>query len=1115
MVSANQITPSNNTGTLNVDNVGGDDFHHNAIGGGGYINLFGGTINFIGNTNGDLFENQSTGRFRNFGHVEIDLGFTFLNLGDFELRNTGSNQGTVLINGVFESGGTGCGTPCEVSLGHTTTFTNAGDFYNRSNSTTYLNGDFVSTGTIYNEGNWQFQSSGSLDLNGLFVNRAGAALLAPDEFKVNAGGGLRIEGGTADIGILDIQSGVLAILDGTLTVTDHIKKNAGSFSVNHASGSPTLVLDRTGRAAGTALDLGGSTGDLTVGSGGTGRLEIRGGAIVKNRSGYIGNDAGSDGSILVDGVGSRWESKNAVAVGRYGRGELTIQNGGVVDIGDSTGDWLAIGDYASGVGKATVDGAGSLLRHQGRLYVGWDATGTLGVESGGFLEIKNGGEVCNGDYSGGCAGTGTSASHIGFLNGSRGKVVIDGPGSKWDAGEGEFSVGYQGYGELEITGGGRLETKNAQIVRSSASAGGIAIVDGVGHDGANWVRSMWINSSDDGNAYFEVGHGWTEFGDKSKLVVSNGALVDTQGQRTDLAVDVSNRNTRVEVAGIHEPSGFRAEWRTSDLTVGYGGSASLIIRNGGLVTSQTVTHRNGAVVVGQPDGDTNINTSEWRLDDLYVGGSARGTPSYLTVRTHGVLDASGGTVDFSNGGRLRIWGGTLRASNLIGDGSDFDWTSGTVELNSDFDYGARLLAGDTPLEESSSPSTLNLTEGRHLRVNGELKLGGFVAGHHVRMIVNEGSLTVGSLDLENPSDLFRTGVGTTLEFIGASANPVVMEPNGGVVRVNGGLANLTFTADWEGNGNQFGVTNNGQATIEKGPGSGLAFNRGANISVDEKSSLTVSDGLSLGTQSGGGHLSVTTGGTLHGPSIVVGSGNGGATATALVDGSKSENGTVSYSSITSTGSIYVGLNGKGELTITNGASADAAHSIQVGVDGLLNNASGIVNGDVSSAGVVTGGGIFNGAFNVLGGNTAPGNSPGLMTINGDYNQDGASTLEIELGGLIPGTEYDVLDVNGTATLAGTLDVVAYDLGGGLFAPQLGDSFDVIVADTISGSFDSTTLFALGTGLQWQVDYIHDALNYDVLRLSVAAVPLPAGVWMMLPGLVGLVMVQRRRSEASI
>ena len=99
-MSANQITPSNNTGTLNVDNVGGDDFHHNAIGGGGYINLFGGTINFIGNTNGDLFENQSTGRFRNFGHVEIDLGFTFLNLGDFELRNTGSNQGTVLINGV-------------------------------------------------------------------------------------------------------------------------------------------------------------------------------------------------------------------------------------------------------------------------------------------------------------------------------------------------------------------------------------------------------------------------------------------------------------------------------------------------------------------------------------------------------------------------------------------------------------------------------------------------------------------------------------------------------------------------------------------------------------------------------------------------------------------------------------------------------------------------------------------------------------------------------------------------------------------------------------------------------------------------------------------------------
>jgi hypothetical protein len=60
------------------------------------------------------------------------------------------------------------------------------------------------------------------------------------------------------------------------------------------------------------------------------------------------------------------------------------------------------------------------------------------------------------------------------------------------------------------------------------------------------------------------------------------------------------------------------------------------------------------------------------------------------------------------------------------------------------------------------------------------------------------------------------------------------------------------------------------------------------------------------------------------------------------------------------------------------------------------------------------------------GTVAPGNSPDITTIIGDYVQLPGSTLEIEVGGLTPGTEHDMLVVTGTATLGGQLVVPLID-----------------------------------------------------------------------------------------
>ncbi len=72
-----------------------------------------------------------------------------------------------------------------------------------------------------------------------------------------------------------------------------------------------------------------------------------------------------------------------------------------------------------------------------------------------------------------------------------------------------------------------------------------------------------------------------------------------------------------------------------------------------------------------------------------------------------------------------------------------------------------------------------------------------------------------------------------------------------------------------------------------------------------------------------------------------------------------------------------------------------------------------------------------------------------MTITGNYTQTSAGVLEIDLGGLAPGT-FDRLVVNGDATLAGAISV---RLHGG-FAPVPGSTFGVVSYASKTGSFDT-------------------------------------------------------------
>lgn len=117
----------------------------------------------------------------------------------------------------------------------------------------------------------------------------------------------------------------------------------------------------------------------------------------------------------------------------------------------------------------------------------------------------------------------------------------------------------------------------------------------------------------------------------------------------------------------------------------------------------------------------------------------------------------------------------------------------------------------------------------------------------------------------------------------------------------------------------------------------------------------------------------------------------------------------------------------------------------------------------------------------LDGTVQLGNSPGEVTAAGGFTQSSTGTAAFEIGGLSAGQDFDVLNVTGTVNLDGTL---ALSLING-FVPGPGESFRIIQADSVLGTFSSVTGTDLGGGLTFQVAY-----NTTDVTLYVVGQPIP-------------------------
>ena len=157
----------------------------------------------------------------------------------------------------------------------------------------------------------------------------------------------------------------------------------------------------------------------------------------------------------------------------------------------------------------------------------------------------------------------------------------------------------------------------------------------------------------------------------------------------------------------------------------------------------------------------------------------------------------------------------------------------------------------------------------------------------------------------------------------------------------------------------------------------------------------------------------------------------------------------------------VNLNNDAEVTTSTGASITFHNSLNLNGHTLTKFGDGDMsirndqitgNGTVSiQGGSISGNGTVGGDLSNDAGSVAPGNSPGILSVDGNFTQSAGGTLEIELASNdgVVGTDHDRLDVALSANLDGTLDL-QLDEG---YTPTMGDSFaGLVTAGTISGEF---------------------------------------------------------------
>jgi len=478
--------------------------------------------------------------------------------------------------------------------------------------------------------------------------------------------------GASDIaGDAYVRDGELRLADGGMLTSANglVAPDAGNAGVVTVTGS-----DGGGNASTWTV------GDLTVGYGGTGTLNIADGGHVVSAGGVIGLDSGGVGEVLVTGPGSSWENGGRISVGLFGSGTLRIEDGATV----SSNDGVVGG---SGQGDIIVSGLGSVWINAAQLNIGSFGAGTMRIEDGASVTSNQGYIGANAD----------------------GSVTVAGAGSNWLVTDFSMTVGNEGAGTLTIEDGGRVRAEGGFALGvADGSSGSVTLLGTPGNRGAletSQIRAGLgtVNFTMDGGilrATQDADDFFVDFAARNITLGVNGGFIDTNGHDVDIApAFVGAGGLTKEGAGTLTLKGASSYAGATLVNAG-----TLFVSGDQSAATGPTTVFSGATLGGNGIIGGNVDV---RDGAILAPGESAGT---LTVG--GNLSLAGGSILAYEFGQANVAGGAL--NDLVEVGGDLI-LDGTIDVSTAaggtfgpgiyrvFNYGGALT--DNGLELGTVPGS--------------------------------------------------------------------------------------------------------------------------------------------------------------------------------------------------------------------------------------------------------------------------------------------------------------------------------------------------------------------------------------------------------------------------
>ena len=890
--------------------------------------------------------------------------------------------------------------------------------------------------------------------NGTIVNAAA--------FTISGDSTISVPVTNTATGVITKSSTGTTILSGSLTNAGAVHVDAGTLQLTgtsgSASGSLAIALNAQVTHAGGAFTYGPTavlsgegdirfTGSLATFADGmtfgldgffvsAGSLTLNGDLTVNFVSQNGGTITGPGDLTLLLSLGM---SGNSIVMSGGNAATTTISSGAIASISVPTGT-LSLGRTLSIQGATTFNGVG-----------------TIGPSGGNGTIVNAAAFTISGDSTISVPVTNTATGVI--TKSSTGTTILS--GSLTNAGAVHVDAG-----TLQLTGtsgsasGSLAIALNAQVTHAGGAFtyGPTAVLSGEGDIRFTGSLATFADGMTFGlDGFFVSAGSLTLNGDLTVNFVSqNGGTITGPGDLTLLLSLGMSGNSIVMSGG-----------NAATTTISSGAIASISVPTGTLSLGRTLsiqgaTTFNGVGTIGPSGGNgTIVNAAAFTIS----GDSTISVPVTNTA-TGVITKSSTGTTILSgsltNAGAVHVDAGTLQLTGTSGSASG----SLAIALNAQvthaggaFTYGpTAVLSGEGDIRFTGSLATF--ADGMTFGLDGF-----FVSAGSLTL---NGDLTVNFVS-QNGGTITGPGDLTLLLSLGMSGNSIVMSGGNAATTTisSGAIASISVPTGTLSLGRTLSIqgatTFNGVGTIGPSGGNGTIVNAAAfTISGDSTISVPVtntatgvitksSTGTTIlsGTFTNSGVLSVSAG-------IIAISGsftNYVQPTDVLTGGTYRLTGTLRFTGadIVSNNGALIELNGPasavvdtvgndgfrnftangGMLSIRDGRTLTLPKALTNTGVLLVASASTLVAPSVNnSTGTLSGTGTVV-ATVTSAGDVLPGTTPGILTITGPYTQSAAGTLEIEIGGIDPGSGHDRLDISDAATIDGTL--VLSTTGG--FAPS--------------------------------------------------------------------------------